>query len=79
MTIYGRSEELASRCVECDLAEPESLASLGGSAPGLVDGILSNTLQEILNIVKEKYKIKINPHVYEGSDFPYDPGGTMIC
>ena len=28
-------------CVECDLAEPESLASLGGSAPGLVDGILS--------------------------------------
>ena len=37
----GRSEELVSRCVECDLAEPESLASLGGSAPGLVDGILS--------------------------------------
>ena len=28
-------------CVECNLAEPESLASLGGSAPGLVDGILS--------------------------------------
>ena len=27
-------------CVECDLAEPESLASLGGSAPGVVDGIL---------------------------------------
>ena len=41
MTIYGRSEELVSRCVECDLAEPESLTSLGGSAPGLVDGILS--------------------------------------
>ena len=41
MTIYGRSEELVSRCVECDLAEPESLASLGGSAPGVVDGILS--------------------------------------
>ena len=41
MTIYGRSEELVARCVECDLAEPESLASLGGSAPGLVDGILS--------------------------------------
>ena len=37
----GRSEELVSRCVECDLAEPESLASLGGSAPGVVDGILS--------------------------------------
>ena len=41
MTIYGRSEELVSRCVGCDLAEPESLASLGGSAPGVVDGILS--------------------------------------
>ena len=38
----GRSEELVSRCVECDLAEPESLASLGGSAPGVVDGILSS-------------------------------------
>ena len=41
MTIYGRSEELVSRCVECDLAEPESLASLGGSAPGSVVRILS--------------------------------------
>ena len=41
MTIYGRYEELVSRCVECDLAEPESLTSLGGSAPGVVDGILS--------------------------------------
>ena len=44
MTILGRSEELVSRCVECDLAEPESLASLGGSAPGVVDGILSISL-----------------------------------
>ena len=33
--------ELVSGCVECGLAEPESLASLGGSAPGVVDGILS--------------------------------------
>ena len=40
----GRFEELVSRCVECDLAEPESLASLGGSAPGVVDGILSQHL-----------------------------------
>ena len=40
----GRSEELVSRCAECDLAEPESLASLGGSAPGVVDGILSACL-----------------------------------
>ena len=41
--------------------------------------IASSTLQEILHIVKEKYKIKINPHINQGSDFPYDPGGTMIC
>ena len=41
MTIYGRSEEQVSRCVECDVAEPESLTSLGGSAPGVFDGILS--------------------------------------
>ena len=45
MTILGRSEELVSRCIECDLAEPESLASLGGSAPGVVDGILSFGLE----------------------------------
>ena len=38
--------ELVSRCVECGLAEPESLASLGGSAPGVVDGILSKTADE---------------------------------
>ena len=41
--------------------------------------IALNTLQEILHIVKEKYKIKINPHINQGSNFPYDPGGTMIC
>ena len=39
----------------------------------------SSTLQEILHIVKEKYKIKINPNNYLESNFPYDPGGTMIC
>ena len=38
-----------------------------------------STIQEILHIVKEKYKIKIIPHIYQGSDIPYDPGGTMIC
>ena len=38
----------------------------------------SRTLQEIIHIVKEKYKIKIYPHIYQGSDFPCDPGGTMI-
>ena len=41
--------------------------------------IASNTLQEILHIVKGKYKIKINPNDYQGSNFPYDPGGTMTC
>ena len=41
--------------------------------------IASGTLQEILHIVKEQYNIKINSNVYQGSDFPYDPGGTMIC
>ena len=47
MTILGRSEEIVSRYVECDLAEPESLASLGGSAPGVVDGILSEPLLKL--------------------------------
>ena len=39
--------------------------------------IASSTLQEILHIVKHKYKI--NPNDYQGSNFPYDPGGAMIC
>ena len=41
--------------------------------------IASSTLQEILHIVKEKYNIKINSNDYQGSNFPYDPGGAMIC
>ena len=41
--------------------------------------IASSTLQEIIHIVKQKYKIKINSHIYQASNFPYDPGGTMIC
>ena len=41
--------------------------------------IASNTLQEILHIEKDKYKIRINSNGYQGSNFPYDPGGTMIC
>ena len=41
--------------------------------------IASSTLQEILHIVKEKHKIKINPHINQESNFPYDPGGTVIC
>ena len=41
--------------------------------------IASSTLQEILHIVKDNYKIKIISNKYQGSNFPYDPGGTMIC
>ena len=41
--------------------------------------IASSTIQEILHIVKEKYKIKIIPNGYQESNFPYDPGGTIIC
>ena len=41
--------------------------------------IASSTLREILHIVKEKFNIKINSNVYQGSSFPYDPGGTMTC
>ena len=40
--------------------------------------IASITLQEILHIVKENYEIKIIPNDYQESNFPYDPGGTMI-
>ena len=41
--------------------------------------IASSTLQEILHIVMGKYNIKINSNDYLESNFPYDPGGTMIC
>ena len=54
----GRSEELVSRCVECDLAEPEYLASLAGSAPGVVDGILS--VGKISNYLLESFQMS-NP------------------
>ena len=33
--------------------------------------IALTTLEEIIYIVKDKYKIKINPHVYQGSNFSY--------
>ena len=39
--------------------------------------IALTALEEIIHIVKDKYKFKINPHVYQGSNFPYDPGGTF--
>ena len=39
--------------------------------------IASITLQQILHILKEKYKIKIHQNNYLELNFPYDPGGTM--
>ena len=41
--------------------------------------VASNTLQETLHNVNDKYKIKILSDDYQGSDFPYDSGATMIC
>ena len=41
--------------------------------------IASTMLEEIFCIVLDKHKIKINPDVYLGSNFPYDPQGTLIC
>ena len=40
--------------------------------------IASSTFQEVLHIVKDKCKIKINPIDYQGSNFPYDPVGKNI-
>ena len=62
MTIYGRSEELVSRCIECDLAEPESLASLGGSAPGVVDGILSKSVTNLAELQKGRTWLTSQDH-----------------
>ena len=41
--------------------------------------IALTVLEEIIYIVNDKYKIKINPNVYHGSNFSYDLGGTLIC
>ena len=40
--------------------------------------IALTTLEEIIHIIKDKYKIEINPHVYHESNFPNDPEGTLI-
>ena len=84
MTIYSRSEELVSRCVKCDLAEPESLASLGGSASGLVDGILSimyvddmliigkkEQIQDFASEIQQEFSVKIQHNLadYLGCEF----------
>ena len=41
--------------------------------------IALTTPEEIILFLKDKYKIEINPHVYQGSNHPYDPVGTLIC
>ena len=41
--------------------------------------ITSTTLEAILHILQDKFKIKINPDVYLGSNFPHDLGGRRIC
>ena len=46
-----------TKCCECRIIHQDELY------------IASNTLQEILHIVKDKYKIKINPNDYQGSNF----------
>ena len=40
--------------------------------------IASTTPEEILNILQDKSKIKINSDFYLGGNYPHDPGGTMI-
>ena len=78
MTIQDRFVELVSRCVECGLAEPESLASLGGSAPGVVDGILSR-LQAIATTVDSAQQLFISQRNF-GQDPPtqHSPGGASL-
>ena len=41
--------------------------------------IASTTLEALLLILHDKYKIRINPDVYLGSNFPHDLGGRLIC
>ena len=41
--------------------------------------ILYQQPEEILNVLQDKYKIRINPDSYVGGKYPHDPGGTMIC
>ena len=72
MTIYGRSEELVSRCVECDLAEPESLAFLGGSAPGLVDGILSLHVPDYSKLPHKEYDWQRTVYGGAKEEIPHD-------
>ena len=73
MTIYSQSEELVSRCIECDLAEPESLASLGGSAPGLLDGILSQVQkEEITHDIQEPKGKLVTATTYVDANLHHD-------
>ena len=47
----------------CDLAEPESLASLGGSAPGVVVGILSFPFSWVaVSPLQDRIGLSMGPH-----------------
>ena len=61
--------------MECDLAEPESLASLGGSAPGVVDGILSNLF---LTCNMSRSQIMSSKHSLTQQD-PSHTGPILTC
>ena len=41
--------------------------------------IASPTTEDILNILQNKHKVKINPDFYLGGRYPHDRGGTIIC
>ena len=41
--------------------------------------IASPKPQDIVNTLKPKYKIKISAHYHLVTNYPNDPGGTMIC
>ena len=66
--------ELVSRCVECGLAEPESLASLGGSAPGVVDGILSYLFHTLFYLLLPLgYPLYMPPNFFIFTTHLHDP------
>ena len=74
----GRSEELVSRCVECDLAEPESLASLGGSAPGVVDGILSGNHEATSQGMSQESRPASDPATNDPAQTPLEDTEVSI-
>ena len=41
--------------------------------------IASSTSEDIINMLKTKYKLNIDADCHLGAQDPNDPGGTMIC